>query len=58
MQYRFKYPNRKIMKVGPSSLAITLPSELAKKHKLHKGDLVSIISEGKKLILEFEKGGR
>jgi len=58
MQYKFKYPKRKIMKVGPSSLGITLPFELVKTHKLNKGDFVSIFSEGKIVILKFEKGGR
>jgi antitoxin component of MazEF toxin-antitoxin module len=58
MRYRFKYPNRRIMKVGPFSLAITLPFEFAKEHQLNKGDLVSIISEGKNLVLKFQKGDR
>ena len=46
------------MRVGPSSLGITLPFELVKTHKLNKGDFVSIFSEGKIVILKFEKGGR
>jgi antitoxin component of MazEF toxin-antitoxin module len=58
MQYKFIYSNRKIFKIGPSSLAITIPFKFAKKHQLNKGDLVSIVSEGKNLILKFQKGDR
>ena len=51
-----KYPERKVMKIGSTSIAITIPHEFAKKYKIDKNGQVSITSKGRSLILRFKEG--
>jgi hypothetical protein len=45
------------MKIGSTSIAITIPHEFAKKYKIDKNGQVSITSRGRSLILRFKEGG-
>ncbi|MDO8628617.1 MAG: AbrB/MazE/SpoVT family DNA-binding domain-containing protein [Nanoarchaeota archaeon] len=46
---------RKLAKIGPSTLMISIPSAWAKQHQLSKGDLIEIQPHGKTLTLTLEK---
>ena len=45
---------RKLAKIGPSTLMISIPSAWAKEHQLKKGDAVNITTEGKTLTINLE----
>jgi antitoxin component of MazEF toxin-antitoxin module len=51
-----KYPDRKVLKIGSTSIAITIPYEFAKRFNITRSTLVSIVSKGKTLILTFKEG--
>jgi len=53
-----KYPDRKVLRLGSTSVAITIPYEFVKKYKIGKDNQVSIVSKGRNLILKFQKGDR
>ena len=46
---------RKIMKMGPSSLVVSLPSEFIKKYNIKKGDEISMMKAGDSLVLKTDK---
>jgi len=52
-----KYPDRKVLRLGSISVAITIPYEFVKKYRTGKDNQVSIVSKGNTLILKF-KGGK
>ncbi|MBN2421463.1 AbrB/MazE/SpoVT family DNA-binding domain-containing protein, partial [Candidatus Woesearchaeota archaeon] len=46
---------RKIMKMGPSSLVVSLPAEFTSKYKIKKGDEITIINTGDSLVIKTEE---
>jgi len=46
---------RKIAKIGPSTLMVSLPSKWAKLHNLNKGDEIELTEEQNKIILTTHK---
>jgi antitoxin component of MazEF toxin-antitoxin module len=50
-----KYPDRKVLRLGSTSVAVTIPYEFAKKFNITRTTLVSIVSKGKTLILTFKE---
>ena len=58
LKYSFNcsmFMERKIMKMGPSSLVISLPSEFVKKYNLKKGNDLNVIDAGDALVLRTDK---
>ncbi len=45
---------RKVVKHGPSSLIISMPSDWAKRNNITKGSEVDVVEEGKRLIVSAE----
>jgi len=45
---------RKVSKIGPSTLMVSLPTSWVKQHGIRKGDTVDVIEEGDKIILHAE----
>ncbi len=45
---------RRIMKQGPSTLVVSLPSKWTKKHNVKKGDAIHVQERGKELLMALE----
>src|SRR3989338_10336077 len=45
---------RRVMKQGPSTLVVSLPSTWAKKHKIKKGDIIHLEEKGKSISLSLK----
>ncbi|MBD3202677.1 AbrB/MazE/SpoVT family DNA-binding domain-containing protein [Candidatus Woesearchaeota archaeon] len=46
---------RKITKVGPATLVVSIPSRIAKKYNLKKGDEVDVSEKNRKLIVQLKR---
>ena len=46
---------RKVVKLGPSTLVVSLPSKWARKHSLAAGDEITIDLQGSDLLLSAER---
>ena len=56
MKVVLQYPERKVFRIGSTSIAVTIPYEFAREYKISKNNQVSIMSRGKTLILKFKEG--
>ncbi len=44
---------RKVAKIGPSTLMVSLPTQWVKKHGINKGDVVNVLEDGDKLTINL-----
>ncbi|MGC8567112.1 MAG: AbrB/MazE/SpoVT family DNA-binding domain-containing protein [Caldisphaera sp.] len=52
-----KSVQRKVQKLGTSSMIITIPREWARKHRVNVGSIVSVFEDGERLIISPSEGG-
>ncbi len=48
-----RYPNRRVIRLGPRSFAVTLPKDLVDKRKISKGQRISFEEHRGNVILRF-----